>query len=128
VQAKGQPHPVREGEVGVAAGRQGGIERDPSTVDCRVQAGQAVGRSGAVTALSRLLRATTVVWPPAVLLAAPVVLPWILAVAQAPTAADEVRATLIITAVLGLVLRREPYVRASIVNALSKAPTFGAEK
>ncbi|MFF7159738.1 hypothetical protein [Streptomyces sp. NPDC008139] len=75
-----------------------------------------------MTALSRPLRAATVMWPPAVLLAAAVVLPWIPAPAQAPAVADGVRTAVTITAVLGLVLRREPYVMASVHDALSKRP------
>jgi hypothetical protein len=74
-----------------------------------------------VTALSRLRRASAAVWPPAVLLAAAVALPWIPAVAQAPAVANEVRVTLIITAVLGLVLPRESDARASILDAFNKA-------
>jgi hypothetical protein len=80
-----------------------------------------------VTALSRLRRTAAAVWPPVVLITAAVALPWIPAVAQAPDAANGVRVTLIMTAVLSVVLPRDSSAKASILDAL-KALSSGTEK
>ncbi|MFE4373982.1 hypothetical protein ACFRMN_38275 [Streptomyces sp. NPDC056835] len=74
-----------------------------------------------VTALSRLRRTAVALWPPVVLLAAAIALPWIPGVEQAPALMNGLRVTLVVTAVLGLALPPESAARTSILDALGKA-------
>ncbi|MFE7568504.1 hypothetical protein ACFU76_16335 [Streptomyces sp. NPDC057539] len=81
-----------------------------------------------VTALSRLRRTAATLWPPVVLLAAAIALPWIPGVEQAPALVNGLRVTLVVTAVLGLALPRESAARTSILDALGKALPSRTEK
>ncbi|MFI6086043.1 hypothetical protein ACIBBB_34745 [Streptomyces sp. NPDC051217] len=74
-----------------------------------------------VTALSRLRRTAVALWPPVVLLAAAIALPWIPGVEQAPALVNGLRVTLVVTAVLGLALPPESAARTSILDVLGKA-------